>query len=79
MDVVDPSGAGDAFSSGIITGILRGWNLPQTLKYASALGASAVQAIGTTQGVFTADEAEEFVGVHSLKLSKQPDGGLSEA
>jgi len=68
MDAIDPSGSGDAFSSGIITGILRGWELPRTLVYASALGASAVRAVGTTAGVFTAAEAEAFLAIHTLQV-----------
>lgn len=70
MPVVDPSGAGDAFDSGIITGILREWDLPATLRYASALGASAVRAVGTTQGVFTRAEVEAFVAANKLEVEK---------
>lgn len=67
--LLDPSGAGDAFASGIITGILRNWDLPQALRYASALGASATQAVGTTDGVFTAEEAVSFLNSHPLEVS----------
>ena len=70
MPVTDPSGAGDAFDSGVIAGILRGWELPRTLVYASALGASAVRAVGTTAGVFTASEAEAFVARHPLSMER---------
>jgi sugar/nucleoside kinase (ribokinase family) len=66
--VLDPSGAGDAFASGIITGVLRHWDLPQSLRYAGALGASATRAIGTTDGVFTAEEADSFIHSHPLEV-----------
>ena len=66
---IDPTGAGDAFSSGIITGHMRGWDMPQILRYASALGASATRAIGTTDGVFTAREAEAFVASNRLSVT----------
>lgn len=66
--VLDPSGAGDAFASGIITGIARGWPLKRTLAYGAALGASATRAVGTTTGVFTAAEAEAFVAENPLAL-----------
>lgn len=75
MEVKDPSGSGDAFSSGIIAGILRDWDLPQMLRYASVLGASAVQAIGTTQGVFFAADAEEFIAAHPLEIRRESLGG----
>jgi sugar/nucleoside kinase (ribokinase family) len=68
MKQVDPSGSGDAFDAGVITGILRGWDLPKTIRYASALGASAVRALGTTDGVFTTVEAENFTNAHELEI-----------
>ena len=68
MQTVDPSGSGDAFTSGIITGILRGWDLERTLPYATALGGSATLAIGTTDSVFTADQAEAFVASHPMRV-----------
>jgi sugar/nucleoside kinase (ribokinase family) len=58
---VDPSGAGDAFASGLITGIVNGWDFARSLVYASALGASATRAVGTTDGVLTQGEAEKLV------------------
>ena len=69
MSARDPSGCGDAFATGIITGILRGWKMPQMLRYASALGASATRAIGTTDSLFTANEAESFVNSHPMEIS----------
>lgn len=66
---VDPSGSGDAFSAGVITAIRRGWDMPRMLSYASALGASATRAVGTTDGVFTSTEAEAFVAAHSLVVT----------
>ena len=72
--VVDPSGAGDAFASGVVTGLVEGWDLPQILRYASALGASATRAVGTTAGVFhraeaLAQVAREPVPVRPVSLS----------
>jgi sugar/nucleoside kinase (ribokinase family) len=58
---VDPSGAGDAFASGVITGIVNDWDFARSLIYASALGASATRAVGTTDGVLTDVEAEQLV------------------
>jgi sugar/nucleoside kinase (ribokinase family) len=58
---VDPSGAGDAFASGLITGIAQGWEFPRSLMYASALGASATRAVGTTDGVLSAAEATRLI------------------
>jgi sugar/nucleoside kinase (ribokinase family) len=71
MNVVDPSGSGDAFTSGVIRGLLEGWEIPQILKYASAIGASATRATGTTDAVFSAAEADAFVKIHPLRVIEE--------
>jgi sugar/nucleoside kinase (ribokinase family) len=68
---VDPSGAGDAFASGLITGIVNGWDFSKSLMYASALGASATRAIGTTDGVLVAEEAERLINAQPVPLSSE--------
>jgi sugar/nucleoside kinase (ribokinase family) len=70
MEVVDPSGSGDAFTSGVIRSLLQGWDLPHTLRYASAVGASATRAAGTTDSVFTAAAAEAFVTEYPLTVTE---------
>ena len=68
VNCLDPSGSGDAFAAGVITGILRGWDMTKTLPYAAALGASATTAVGTTDAVFTAEQAEAYVAEHALEM-----------
>jgi sugar/nucleoside kinase (ribokinase family) len=70
MEVTDPSGSGDAFTSGVIRGLLNDWDLPATLRYASAVGASATRAAGTTDAVFSAAEAEAFLKDHPLAVTE---------
>ena len=69
VESIDPSGSGDAFAAGVVTGILRQWDMAQTLRYAAALGASATTAIGTTDGVFTAEQARAFIEQHPLTVN----------
>jgi sugar/nucleoside kinase (ribokinase family) len=71
VQAVDPSGGGDAFAAGLITGIARGWQLPDVLRYGSALGASATLAVGTTTSVFSAEEAERFLAAHPLAVRRE--------
>jgi sugar/nucleoside kinase (ribokinase family) len=59
--VVDPSGAGDAFAAGVIVGVLEKWELPRTLRFANAIGASACMALGCNAGVFTRPQADAFL------------------
>ena len=68
---VDPSGAGDAFASGLITGIANYWDFPRSLVYASALGASATRAVGTTDGVLTDVQAEQLVAEQPVTVSRE--------
>lgn len=70
VDFVDGSGGGDAFDAGYIYGLLHGLDTEDCLRYASALGASCVRAIGTTPGVFTKGECEAFLKKHTLKIER---------
>jgi sugar/nucleoside kinase (ribokinase family) len=63
---VDGSGGGDAFNAGYIAALLENRSEIDCLKLASAVGASCVRAVGTTEGVFTRDQAEDFIGRHEL-------------
>ena len=67
---VDGSGGGDAFAAGYIYGLLNGFDAEGCLRVASALGASCVRAVGTTTGVFTRAECEEFLRRHTLALER---------
>jgi sugar/nucleoside kinase (ribokinase family) len=70
IEFVDGSGGGDAFDAGYIYGLLHGLGIEDCLRYASALGASCVRAIGTTPGVFTRAECEEFLQKNTLKIER---------
>jgi sugar/nucleoside kinase (ribokinase family) len=69
-DVVDQTGAGDAFCAGFIAGMVGGLDLAGCIRYGSALGASCVRSIGCYEGVFTADQAREFLETHRLEASR---------
>jgi sugar/nucleoside kinase (ribokinase family) len=64
MEVVEPSGAGDAFAAGLIVGILEGWELERSVRFASVIGGSACTALGCWAGVFTRGQAEAFLAAH---------------
>jgi sugar/nucleoside kinase (ribokinase family) len=74
---IDPSGAGDAFASGLITGIANSWDFPRSLRYATALGASATWAVGTTDSVLTNVQTEQLVAEQPVTVSREhlPDAG----
>jgi sugar/nucleoside kinase (ribokinase family) len=68
MPFVDGTGGGDAFCAGYIAGMLRGYGVEDCLRMASALGASCVRAIGTTAGVFSRFECEEYLHNQPLRI-----------
>ncbi|HQR41478.1 MAG TPA: carbohydrate kinase family protein [Gemmatales bacterium] len=68
MDYVDGSGSGDAFDAGYIAGMLRGLDARGCLTMASALGASCVRQVGTTPGVFTRQECDDYLQCHQLAI-----------
>jgi sugar/nucleoside kinase (ribokinase family) len=68
VPTVDSSGGGDAFAAGYIVGLLDGLDIPGCLRVASALGASCVQALGTTTGVFRREQCEELLKSRSLRI-----------
>jgi len=61
VDVVDPSGAGDAFAAGLVYGLLEGWALPRCLEFASVIGARACTRLGCTAGLPTRAEADGYL------------------
>lgn len=61
VQVVDALGAGDAFAAGFLTGVVKGWDLEQTGRFANAVGALCVTALGATTGVRSLEETLEFM------------------
>jgi sugar/nucleoside kinase (ribokinase family) len=57
VELVEPSGAGDAFAAGLICGLLEGLDLRGCLELASVVGASACTRVGCTAGLCTRAEA----------------------
>lgn len=70
VTAVDATGTGDAFVAGFVYALLKGHSPAACLKYGTALGASCVQAIGATTGVFDVVELEAFVAGHPLNVEQ---------
>jgi ribokinase len=51
VQAVDTTGAGDVFHGGYIYGLLRGWDLMETVRFASALAAIKCRAMGGRAGI----------------------------
>ena len=64
VDVIDGTGAGDAFVAGFICGHLAGWDLARTTRFANAVGALCTTGTGTTAGVSDFASTIEFLAEH---------------
>ena len=66
VNVVDATGAGDAYVAGFLAGTIMGWDLEATAKLASATGAACVTAIGTTAGIQNLEETLKISGGNNI-------------
>jgi len=61
VEVVDSTGAGDAFAAGFIAGVWDGWPLVTAARFANAMGALCVTAMGASTGLRTLAETVAFM------------------
>lgn len=60
VPVVDSTGAGDAFHAGCIYGLLRGWTVVDSLRFAAAAAALKCEKLGGRDGIPTVERALEL-------------------
>lgn len=58
VKVVNGLGAGDAFGGSLCHGVLAGWPLQQTIRFASAAGAIVASKLACSEAMPTAEEVE---------------------
>ncbi|MBT2384788.1 5-dehydro-2-deoxygluconokinase [Streptomyces sp. ISL-11] len=61
VEVVNGLGAGDAFGGALCHGLLAGWDLERTLRYANAAGALVASRIACSSAMPTPREVEELL------------------
>ncbi|HBQ64947.1 MAG TPA: carbohydrate kinase [Clostridiales bacterium] len=64
---VDTTGAGNAFTSGFLTGVVKGWNLYDCGVFANAAGTHCVMAVGASTGIRPLDDIMAFIRSHPLE------------
>jgi len=72
VPVLDPSGCGDCFTAGLITGLRREWDIVHVLEFASAVGAIGATALGCTDGVPAFSDVERFLEKNKMDISVNP-------
>ena len=61
VDAVDTTGAGDVFHAGAVYGLLQGWPVDDTLRFAAAAAALKCERIGGRPGIPTLERALRLV------------------
>ena len=61
VNVIDATGAGDAFAAGFIAGVWHGWSLEKTAHFANGVGALCVTGLGASGGIRSLAETLSFM------------------
>ena len=72
IDVVDTTGAGDAFHGGFIYGVLQDWPVEETIRFASAIGALNCLELGGRSGLSTLEQVSQFLADTSYTFDPVP-------
>jgi ribokinase len=72
IEIVDTTGAGDAFGTGVTWGLMEGMILPEALKTGSINAASVVASIGAQTALLTDTEIRSRLKECSLDVSSYP-------
>ncbi len=61
VKAVDTTGAGDSFCAGFLSGMAKGLSFAECGRFANAVGAHCVQAMGATTGIRSYEEIQSFI------------------
>ena len=68
VPVLDSTGAGDAFVSGFLTGILQGMSHEDCVRLGTASAACVIQAVGANAGIRSLEETKAFLQENGLPV-----------
>ncbi len=71
VKVVQTTGAGDAFNSGLLAGIIKNYDFEEALKLGQVNALSIIQAVGTKIKLLNEKEAQELIKKYKIKVSKK--------
>ena len=63
-EVVESTGAGDAFSAGCVGAMMEGHELFEAVRWGSAMSHSVLQSIGATEGILNRKQMESVLSEH---------------
>lgn len=70
-ELLEMTGAGDAYATGLIAGLFHGKNLPEAMRWGAANGAAVVEKIGPQDGLLTLNKMEERLRMNSKIVAKE--------
>jgi sugar/nucleoside kinase (ribokinase family) len=68
VNVIDPTGAGDAFVAGVAWGMAQHWPWPEVGRFANAVGALACCSLGAQASLPSLQEVEKLLASNSVGL-----------
>lgn len=69
--LVETTGAGDAFATGVLTALFYGKDLKEGMRWGAANGASVVEQIGPQAGLLTYNQMQEKLKENSKIIAKE--------
>jgi sugar/nucleoside kinase (ribokinase family) len=69
IQVVDTTGCGDSFTAGIIAGIIKGWSLEYSARFASAVAAKVAMGLGSEGKLVSFEDTIEAMNSLPVKTS----------
>lgn len=79
VEVVDSTGAGDAFVAGFLCGVVKGLGLRECAEMGNAVGALCVRGVGTTEALPGLKEVEELMESQRAKGSGSQESRSRES
>ncbi|MEP6757087.1 MAG: sugar kinase [Chthonomonadales bacterium] len=61
VEAVDGTGSGDAFDAGLLCGVMNGWDVERSARFANAVGALCVTGVGATTGIRSMQATLDFM------------------
>lgn len=69
--LVEMTGSGDAYATGVLAGLFHGEDLPGAMRWGAANGAAVVEQIGPQAGLLTYDKMQEKLKINSQIVAKE--------
>jgi sugar/nucleoside kinase (ribokinase family) len=70
-EVVEATGAGDAYATGVLSALVHGKSLAEAMRWGAANGASVVEQVGSTVGLLTYNQMQEKLKENSKVMAQE--------